>query len=75
MVNYFTIETEAEFRRQDWQRAIEAEIRAAQAQPSSNGGSLRSILSHLPLPSLRSLGAARLPFATPLAARRRAPVG
>jgi hypothetical protein len=74
MVNYFSIETEAEFRRQDWQRAVEAEIRASQARPGSNCASLRSILAHLPLASLRSLGAPRLPFTAPLAARRRATV-
>jgi len=74
MVNYFSIETEAEYRRQDWQRAVEAEIRAAQARPISDVASLRSILAHLPLPSLRSLSAPRLPFTTSLAARRRATV-
>ena len=30
MNNYYAIETEAEFRRREWQRAVEADARAAQ---------------------------------------------
>ena len=34
MNNWYTIETEAEFRRREWQRAVEADALAAQARPA-----------------------------------------
>jgi hypothetical protein len=67
MYDWYRIETEAEHRRLEWQREVEAESRAAQAV-SENG---RSHLPHLSLASLRSLASPRLPFVSPLAPRRR----
>jgi hypothetical protein len=65
MHNYFAIETEAEFRRREWERAAEADARAGLASPT-NG---RIHWSHLPqwvLASLRSLSAPRLPLTSSL---------
>lgn len=65
MLSYFAIETEATFRRREWERMVEADARAAQAQ-SSNG---RRRWSHLPLAvraRLGSLSAPRLPLTSPL---------
>ena len=36
MSNWYTIETEAEFRRREWQRAVEADARASQARPATD---------------------------------------
>jgi hypothetical protein len=54
MNNWYTIETEAEFRRREWQRAVEAEARAAQARPA-NGRTRWPRLGRLTLANLRSL--------------------
>ena len=35
MHNWYAMETEAEFRRQDWEREVIAATRAAQAQPKT----------------------------------------
>jgi hypothetical protein len=35
MLNSHAIETEAAFRRHEWQQAVEADARAAQARPAS----------------------------------------
>lgn len=70
MNNYYTIESEAEFRRREWQRVVEADARAAQASPR-NGRKHRPHLSQLSLASLRSLVVPRLPFSSALAPRRR----
>ena len=67
MNNYYAIETEMEFRRREWQRAVEADARAAQVC-AGNG---RKYWPQLSLPSLRSVLAPRLPFSTSLGARRR----
>ena len=67
MNNYYAIETEAEFRRREWERAVEADARAAQVCT----GSWRM---HWPRPSLlnlRSFAAPRLSFASSLMSRRR----
>jgi hypothetical protein len=54
MNNWYAIETEAEFRRREWQRAVEADARAAQARPAV--GRMRwPRVSHLTLATLRSL--------------------
>ncbi len=71
MHNWYGIETEVEFRRQEWQRAIEAEARAAQALDGRTG-SRRFRLPHLFLARLRALGAPRQPFVSPVAPRRAA---
>ena len=65
MQNYFAIETEAAFRRREWQQAAAADARAAQAR-SSNGHRRWPHLPHLVVASLRSLSAPRLPLAAPL---------
>ena len=70
MNNYYAIETEAEFRRREWQRMVEADARAEQASPR-NGRKHWPHLSHLSLPSLRWLSVPRLRFSSPLASRRR----
>lgn len=67
MNNYYAIETEAEFRRREWQLAVEADARAAQVC-AGNG---RKRLPHLSLMKLRSLATPRLPFSLPLTTRRR----
>ena len=67
MNNYYAIETEAEFRRREWQRAVEADARAAQVC-TGNG---RMHWPRLSLTSVRSFAAPRLPFASSLATRRR----
>jgi hypothetical protein len=35
MSNWYTIEAEAEFRRREWQRAVEADARASLARPAT----------------------------------------
>ena len=67
MNNYHAIETELEFRRREWQRAVEADARAAQVC-AENG---RKHVPHLSLPSVRAFLAPRLSFSSPLGARRR----
>lgn len=64
MYTFYTIETETEFRRREWQRAVEAEARASQALAATPRRRL-----HLPqfsLTPLRALATLRLPFATAL---------
>jgi hypothetical protein len=67
MNNYYAIETEVEFRRREWQRAVEADARSAQVC-TGNG---RKHWPQLSLTTLRSFLGPRLPFSSPLAARRR----
>ena len=64
MHNTFSIETEAAFRRAEWQRAVNADALASQAtarMPKPR----RFQLPHLSFPGLRSLATARLPFSSP----------
>ena len=69
MHNWYGIETEAEFRRQEWQRTIEADARSELARSgSAERGGWR--LPHVSLARLRGLSAPRLPFGAPLAPRR-----
>jgi hypothetical protein len=70
MYDWYRIETEAEYRRREWQREVEADLRATEAI-AGNGRTHESRLPHLSLASLRSLTAPRLPFTSPLAPRRR----
>ena len=65
MNNWYAIETEAEFRRREWQRAVEAEARAAQARPAN--GQLRwSRIPKLTLANLKSLALPRPSFTSRL---------
>ncbi len=66
MFIYEAIKTEAEFRRQEWQRAVEADARVAQAST----GKGRPRWPHLSLPRVRSLVALRLRFSPPWVPRR-----
>ena len=65
MSNWYTIETEAEFRRREWQRAVEADARAAQARPAK-----RKIpgpgIAQLILANLKSLAVPRPSFTSRL---------
>ncbi len=61
MSNWYTVEIEAEFRRREWQRAVEADARAAQARPA-NGRTRWPRISHLTLANLRSLAVPRPGF-------------
>jgi hypothetical protein len=65
MSNWYTAEVEAEFRRREWQRAVEAEARAAQARPA-NGRMRWPRIPHLTLVSLRSLTMPRPSFTSRL---------
>ena len=65
MSNWYTVEIEAEFRRREWQRAVEADARAAQARPA-HGRMRWPRIPHLTLANLRSLGLPRLSFASHL---------
>ena len=67
MNNYYAIETEVEFRRREWQRAVEADARSAQVCT----GNSRNHWPQLSLTTLRSFLGPRLPFSSPLEARRR----
>jgi hypothetical protein len=69
MNTWYGIETEAEFRRQEWQRAIEAEQRVAHAR-SGRVTSQRFRLPRLSLARLRGLATPRLPATSPVAPRR-----
>jgi hypothetical protein len=69
MINFHAIETEAEFRRQEWLRDAKTDRLAAQALITSP----RLRWPHWPqvsLARLRSLAAPRLPFAASLTPRR-----
>ena len=61
MSNWYTVEVEAEFRRREWQRAMEAEARAAQARPA-NGRMRWPRIPYLTLANLRSLAMPRPRF-------------
>ena len=61
MNNWYTIETEAEFRRREWQRAVEADALAAQARPA-NGRTRWPRIGRLLLANPRSLALPRLSF-------------
>ena len=65
MSNWYTIEAEAEFRRREWQRAVEADARAAQTRPA-NGQPRWPRIAHVTLASLRSLAVPRPSFASRL---------
>jgi hypothetical protein len=65
MNNWHAIETEVEFRRREWQRAVEAEARAAQARPA-NGQRRWPRIAQLALANLRSLAVPRPSFTTRL---------
>jgi hypothetical protein len=71
MHNWYAMETEAELRRQDWEREVIAAARAAQAQPNNRRFHwLR--LPRLALPNLRVQPAARLQLSPALESERRA---
>jgi hypothetical protein len=61
MNNWYAVETEAAFRRREWQRAVEADALAAQARPA-NGRARWSRLGRLTLANLRSLAGSRPSF-------------
>ena len=61
MSNWYAVEVEAEFRRREWQRAVEADARAAQARPADRRMRWPQI-SHLTLANLRSLALPRVSF-------------
>jgi len=65
MHNWYAIETETEFRRREWQRAIEADARAAQARPA-NRRPRWPRLGRLTLANLRSLAVPRPSFTSRL---------
>jgi hypothetical protein len=65
MNNWYTVEIEAEFRRREWQRAVEADARAAQARPA-NGRMRWPRISDLTLSRLRSLALPRPGFVSQL---------
>lgn len=61
MSNWYTIETEAEFRRREWQRAVEADARAALARPADRQLPWPGI-AQLILANLKSLAVPRPSF-------------
>jgi hypothetical protein len=61
MNNWYAIETEAEFRRREWQRVVEADALAAQARPA-NGRTRWPRLGRLTLANLRLLPLPRPSF-------------
>jgi len=65
MHNWYAIETEAEFRRREWERAIEADALAAQARPA-NRQPRWPRLGRLTLANLRSLVVPRPSFTSRL---------
>jgi hypothetical protein len=65
MSNWYAIETEAAFRRREWERAVEAEARAAQARPA-NGHDRWSRIGRLTLANLKSLAVPRPSFTSRL---------
>jgi hypothetical protein len=65
MNNWYAIETEAQFRRREWERAVEADARAAQARPVNR--QLRwPRIPRLTLANLRSLAVPRPSFTSRL---------
>jgi hypothetical protein len=71
MHNYHAIETEAEFRRQEWQRAAAADMLASVAQ-AAPGRPRGPRLPRISLDRLRALASPRLPFTAPVAPPRKA---
>ena len=67
MQNYLAIETEVAHRRSEWERAVEADARAAQI---STGNGRKPWPQRL-LASVRSPATPRLRFSSPLATGRR----
>jgi hypothetical protein len=65
MSNWYTVEVEAEFRRREWQRAVEADARAAQASPA-NARMRWPRIPRLTLVNLRSLTVPRPSFTSRL---------
>jgi hypothetical protein len=65
MQSYYAIETEAAFRRREWERAVAAEKLAAQVN-HENGKIRWTHLPQLSLARLRALSAPRLPFTSAL---------
>jgi hypothetical protein len=65
MSNWYAIETEAQFRRREWERVVEADARAAQARPVNR--QLRwPRIPRLTLANLRSLAVPRPSFTSRL---------
>jgi hypothetical protein len=65
MSNWYAIETEAQFRRREWERVVEADARAAQARPVNR--QLRwPRIAQLALANLRSLAVPRPSFTSRL---------
>ena len=68
MHNWYSIEVEAEFRQQQWQREVAAAARAAQVRPTSR--MMRSFsLPRLSWPRLPALSLPRVPVAATLTSR------
>ena len=65
MNNWYTVETEAAFRRREWQRAVEDDARAAQARPA-NGRAWWPRFGRLTLANLKSLAVPRPSITTRL---------
>ena len=65
MNNWYAIETEAAFRRREWQRAMEAEALIAQTRPA-NGRARWPRLGRLTLANLRLLAVPRPSFTSRL---------
>ncbi len=70
MHNWYAIETEAAARRRDWERAVEADARSAQAIASRSKRHLIQ-LPYVALTRLRSVTAPRFPFSTAMEPRCR----
>jgi hypothetical protein len=71
MHNWYGIETEAAFRRREWERAAEADARSSALRATRRGFPLLK-LPHISLAQLRALSAPRLPLTTTLESRCRA---
>jgi hypothetical protein len=71
MHNWYAMETEAEFRRQDWEREVIAAARAAQIPPT-NGRFHWLRLPRLALPNLKVQPAATLNLSPALESERQA---
>ena len=69
MHNWYAMETEAEFRRQEWQREVIAAARAAQIPPT-NGRFHWLRLPRVSLPNLRVQPATRLQLSPALESER-----
>jgi hypothetical protein len=68
MNNWYAVETEAAFRRREWQRAVEADALAALASQarSANGRARWPRLGRLTLANLRSVAMPRPSFSSRL---------